>query len=164
MPRELYHRDIDLDLAYPRFLERLMEAKAKAKERGASYLTTELHRSMERSRVLHLNYVKNGGPRAAPPGKSGHNFGINSDEARIITPSPNRVIRWNHEDYTILYEELVKVNLLNGSNYNDWPHVDFPGFVTGDQLAPLLKIWEENPDLPTLDRLREVWKYLDLHT
>lgn len=164
MPRELFHRDVNLDLGYPRFVERLLEAKAKAKERGASYLTTELHRTMERSRVLHINYKKNGGPRAAPPGASGHNFGICSDEALIVRPSPNRVIRWNHEDYTILYEELEKVKLLNGSGYNDWPHVDFPGFVTAEQLQPLLKIWEANPELPTLPRLQEVWKYLDLHT
>ena len=164
MTKELIHRDVNLDLAYPRFLERLLEAKAKAKKRGASYLTTELHRAMERSRVLHLNYKRNGGPRAAPPGASGHNFGISSDEALIVTPSPHRVIRWNPEDYTILYEELAKVGLKNGSGYNDWPHVDFPGFVTADELKPLLLVWENNPDLPTLDRLKEVWKYLDQHT
>jgi peptidoglycan L-alanyl-D-glutamate endopeptidase CwlK len=163
MPAELFHRDVNLDLAYPRFLERLLEAKAKAKERGASYLTTELHRSMERSQALYVNF-KRGGPRAAPAGASGHNFGICSDEALIVRPSPNRVIRWNPEDYTVLYEELTKVGLANGSSYNDWPHVDFPGFVTAQQLEPLLKIWNENPDLPALPRLQEVWKYLDQHT
>lgn len=118
---------------------------------------------MERSAALYVLY-KRGGPRAAPAGASGHNFGICSDEALIVQPSPRRVLRWNKEDYTVLYEELAKVGLLNGSGYGDGPHVDFPGFVTADQLKPLLEIWNENPDLPTLPRLHRVWQYLDSHT
>jgi peptidoglycan L-alanyl-D-glutamate endopeptidase CwlK len=163
MPSELFHKDVNLDLAYPRFLDRLLDAKAAAKARGASYLTTELHRPYERSAALYTLY-KRGGPRAAPAGASGHNFGICSDEALIIKPSPRRVIRWDPDDYAILYEELAKSGLLNGSGYKDWPHVDFPGFVTAAQIAPLNKIWNDNPDLPTLQRLQTVWQYLDQHT
>lgn len=160
MPSDLVS-GVDLNYAYLPFLERLLEAKAKARERGADYYTTEIYRSMERSRSLYVAY-KRGGPRAAPPGASGHNFGIASDEALIIQPSPRRKLSWGKKDYSILYEELKKVGLTNGSSYGDWPHVEIPGFVKANDLAPLSRIWENSdPNAPTLDRLKEVWKYLD---
>lgn len=118
---------------------------------------------MDRSDALYKVFMR-GGNKAAPAGASGHNFGISADEAFITNPAmpPSmRVCRWDHADYKILYEELDKVGLTNGSSYNDWPHVEIPGFVTRDQLKPLLKIWDDNPLLNQLSRLKIVWQYLD---
>lgn len=162
MPAELFPRTVNLDLFYPRFLEKLLRVKAACKARGALYLTTEGYRSMDRSAELFKAYQE-GGNRAAPPGSSGHNFGISSDEALIIQPSPNRVIRWNKEDFAVLREELAKEGLLSGAVYGDYPHVDFPGFVTGKELAPLRQIWDRHKNLDTLPRLKKVWQYLDQH-
>lgn len=162
MPSDLVSL-VNLDFAYLPFLERLLEAKAKSRERGSYYFTTELFRSMDRSQALYVTY-KRGGPKAAPPGYSGHNFGIASDEALIIQPSPRRRLRWNEKDYNILYEELEKVGLTNGSSYGDFPHVEIPGFVSKKQLVPLKTVWyATDPSAPILDRLKEVWAYLDKH-
>lgn len=167
MPADLFLKSVDLDYLYPRFLEKLLRAKAAARDRGASYLSTEGWRSMGRSFQLHQAYLE-GGPRAAPAGQSGHNFGLCTDEALIIAPSPKRVLRWGRgakfnepDDYAILQEELAKEGLLSGASYGDWPHVDFPGFVTGVELRPLLDIWNKNNGLQPLPRLQKVWQYLD---
>lgn len=160
MPRDLFLRHIDLDLCYPPFLDKLLEAKAAAKARGAQYITTELFRSMDRSDALYILYKK-GGNRAAAAGFSGHNFGIASDEALIVKPGPPREVRFDKDSYKILYEELAKVGLTNGSGYHDYPHVEIPGFVTADELKPLRDVWYSAPLDDQKTRLQKVWRYLD---
>jgi hypothetical protein len=170
MPADLFLPTIDLDFFYPPFLQRLLLAKARARERGAEYLTTYGWRSYGESHELNLKY-KAGGPRAAPAGYSGHNFGLASDEALIIKPSPKRVLRWGRgerykepDDYVIFAEEAEKLGLHHGKEFLDWPHFEWPGFVSGAELAPLRKIWQAGDGLLLLPRLRKVWEYVDSHS
>lgn len=165
MPSELFLRGIDLDLLYPPFLERLLAAKAAAKARGALYLTTYGFRAVEESDELVRLFIAGKGGRAAPGGKSSHNYGLATDEALIVKPSPGRVIRWDPADYKILIEETEKRGLHNGRGYKDFPHFSWPKFINGKDLEPLLKIWQAAPaGLNTLARLQLVWAYVDVHS
>ena len=150
---------LDLDLVYPPFLERLLALLAACNDRGASYLAYELNRSYDRSAALARAYAA-GGPRAAGPGKSNHNFGLAADCALIISPSPKRVLRWDPDDFLILEEEAPKVGLKTGKAYGDRPHVEWPGFISARDLDPLDLIYRKTPGTPLL-KLKEVWKAVD---
>lgn len=166
MPRELFNRGIDLDLLYPPFLERLLILKDLCTKRGSRYLCTFGFRTVEESDEMYKRFLA-GGPRAAPGGYSSHNFGLASDEALIIKESPNRVVTWGSKDkpaFNVLGEEAQKLGLHWGKNYSDEPHISWPGFVNGKELAPLRAIWALNQGLPTLQRLQQVWSYVDEHS
>lgn len=158
MPRDLFQASLNLDLVYPPFLERLLAVKAACRARGSDYLSTELFRTWERSGALYVVY-KRGGPRAAPAGASAHNYGLASDEALIVSPSPHRVVRWGPRDFDVLHEECLKAGLAHGLA-GDLPHVNWPGRESAAQLAPLALIWNANPDLDVLPRLQKVWAAL----
>lgn len=165
MPSELFLKGVDLDLLYPPFLERLLAAKAAAKARGALYLCTFGFRTVEESDAMFAAWRAGRGGRAAPGGKSQHNFGLAADEAFIVQPSPKRVLRWNAADYAVLIEECERRGLHNGRAYNDFPHFGWPGLVSAKELAPLLKIWQSAPlGLNTLSRLKLVWAYVDVNS
>lgn len=164
MPRDSFKSDINLDYVYPPFLERRLELIVRCRARGASYLSTYLFRSVAESDALYAIYQR-GGARAAPGGYSSHNFGLASDEALIIQPSPKRVLRWNPDDFKILGEEAAKLDLHWGHGYGDNPHISWPGFVDGAQLKPLRDIWAKQlPGAPIIDRLKECWAYVDSHS
>lgn len=161
MTRANFKEGLDLDMAYPPFLERLMALSANCSARGAEYLFYELYRSYNRSAALERAY-KAGGPRAAGPGKSNHNFGLGADCALIISPSPKRTIGWTPEGYKILLEEIPKVGLKSGSVYGDMPHVEWPTFISARDLDPLDIIYRTTPGTPAL-KLKAVWAYCDAH-
>jgi len=163
MPADLFNRGVDLDLFYPPFLERLLIAKARARARGADMLCTFGFRTCEESDQLYAKFLA-GGPRAAPGGKSSHNFGLASDECLIIETKPKRIVRWGDRDFDIFAGEAGAVGLHWGVAYKDKPHFSWPGFVSADELAPLRKIWRENEGLKTLQRLQKVWLYVDSHS
>ncbi len=163
MPADLFLKTVDLDLLYPPFLERLLLAKARARDRGAPMLCTYGFRSVEQSDELHKAFLK-GGARAMPGGYSSHNFGLASDECLIIKESPKRVVRWGEHDFDIFAGEAGALGLHWGVAYKDKPHFSWPGFVSGDDLSPLRKIWADGDGLLTLPRLRRVWDYVDAHS
>ena len=165
MPSDLFNRTVDLDLIYPPYLERLLELKARCAKQGVRYLTTYGFRTCEASDMMHKAFLA-GGPRAAPGGFSSHNFGLASDEAMIVKDRPQRVVTWGSKDkpvFNLLGAEAGKLGLHWGKNYSDEPHISWPGFVTGAELAPLRKIWQDNPGLLVLPRLRLCWAYVDAH-
>lgn len=162
MPSDVFLKKIDLDLFYPPFLERLLVLKARCLARGARYLCTYGYRSWGESHQLYLDHLK-GGPKAAPAGLSAHNYGLASDEALVIQETPKRVCRWGEKDFDILGEEAEKLGLVWGGRFKDKPHVNWPGFTSGAELQPLLKIWSSNNNLPIPERLRKVWDYVDLN-
>lgn len=162
MPSGVFLKRINLDLLYPPFLERYLTLKARCLARGSKYLCTYGHRTFEESSALYKAHM-NGGPKAAPAGLSAHNYGLAGDEALIIQETPKRVCRWGSKDFDILGEECARLGLVWGGKFNDKPHVNWPGFVSGAQLQPLLKIWTSNPKLPLPERLRKVWDYVDQH-
>lgn len=166
MPKDLFNRSVSLDLFYPPFLERLLELKARCAKRGSNYLCTFGFRTVEESDNMHARFLA-GGPRAAAGGYSSHNFGLASDEALIVKGSPNRIVSWGSKDnkvFAVLGEEAQKLGLHWGANYSDEPHVSWPGFVSGAELAPLRAIWSANALLPLPERLRKVWEHVTLHS
>jgi peptidoglycan L-alanyl-D-glutamate endopeptidase CwlK len=161
MPSGIFLQKIDLDLFYPPYLERLLALKARCIQRGAKYITTYGYRTWGESHQLHLEHLK-GGPRAAPAGLSAHNYGLASDEALILSGSgAKRVTSAKQPDLVILVEEAEALGLVSGKNFKDWPHLNWPGFTSGAELQPLLKIWRGNQDLTLPKRLRKVWDFVD---
>jgi hypothetical protein len=162
MPTDLIIR-IDLDLLYPPFVERLLEVKARARKRGRDYHSTEGLRSYARSFQLYQAFLQ-GGPRAAPAGASGHNFGLCTDECLDADLNkPGLQPDWRAPQYAILGEEAIALGLDWGNRYNDSVHIGWPGFVTRAELAPLDKIWRRSAG-DQKARLRAVWDYVDTHS
>lgn len=154
----------DLDLVYPPFLERMLHVVARCNARGKVYYATELHRSYSRSFQLSQAWLNKTGPRAAPGGKSGHNFGLAADFALDIDPvKPGLQPSWKEEDFGVLIEEATRASLKCGAAYGDFPHIEWPGFVSASQLVPLDLIYKKTPGTPLL-KLKEVWKYVDSHS
>ncbi len=153
----------DLDLVYPPALERFLILADRCNKRGKVYYATELHRTYARSFVLAQAYLEHKGPRAAGGGNSGHNFGLCSDWALDISPAPGLQPSWKPEDFDVLVEEAAKLGLKSGRSYGDNPHVEWPGFVSASDLAPLDLIYKKTSGT-TLAKLKAVWSYVDLHS
>lgn len=160
MPTGIFLQKINLDLIYPPYLERLLILKARCIARGAKYITTYGFRTWGESHQLYLAYLK-GGPRAAPAGLSAHNYGLATDEALVLKESPKRVVGFKPEDFVILGEEAEKLGLVWGGRFRDAPHVNWPGFTSGEELKEPLRIWRTSPSLPVPERLRKVWDFID---
>lgn len=86
------------------------------------------YRSLEEQRILYRKYLA-GGPKAAPPGKSAHNFRWAVD--LVLDTDPNRPglqPSWNVKLYWwLLLKKVVNANpyLRHGSDFGDWPHVEW---------------------------------------
>ena len=163
MPSDLFLPKVNLDLFYPPFLERYLELKVRCRARGASYLCTFGYRTWDESDEMYALWKAGKGGKSAPGGNSSHNFGLAGDEALVTHTSP-RICSWGLGDFKILAEEAARLGLHHGAAYNDWPHVSWPGFVSGLELQPLRDIWRDNLKLLLLPRLRKVWEYVDAHS
>lgn len=161
MPTDLVKR-INLDLLYPEFRDQLLVLLAALRAKGRDYFALEGHRPMSRSDALYKAFLA-GGPRAAPGGASGHNFGISADLCRDIDLTrPGLQPSWIASDYDDLAAECARLKMHHGRGYKDDPHVGLAGYVTGKDLAPLHQVYIAHRHLPDeLDRLRPVWQYLD---
>lgn len=147
---------------YPKFRERLIEAKIKAAERGAFYWSTFGYRSMAQQRVLYTAYLAKTGGKAAPPGKSAHQYGMADDSTFDTSLAPGLQPSWQEKQYNILGEELQRVGLVWGAGFGDRPHANWPGYVSGAQLLPLLRLWQSMPQgMPDDARLMEIWRHVD---
>lgn len=148
---------------YEPFRERLVEAKTKAAERGAHYWSEYGFRPMAQQAKLRSLYLLGKGGRAAPAGKSGHQYGLADDSTFDQDPATAGLQpSWNPKHYTILGEELERAGLHWGKAYGDLPHAGWPGFVSGGELQPLLTLWNGFAEKTTDDaRLLACWSYLD---
>ncbi len=151
----------DLDYVYPPFLERVLALLANCNARGKRYFATELFRDMARSDALYRAYLA-GGPRAARGGRSGHNFGLAADFALDTSDAPGLQPSWKKEDFAVLIEEAVKLGLKVGAAYGDFPHVEWPTWVSANELTPLRSLYTAAAGLP-LAKLKAVWQYCDEH-
>lgn len=142
MPKALFHRSVNLDLLHPVFLERLLALLADAESQGVVYKVYSGHRSFEEQLKLYKLYV-GGGSRAAPPGLSAHNYGLAVDLGRWL----NGVMSWADADLEPLRALCVKHKLVWGGIFADKPHLQLPGYVTGQQLLPLKRIYDSTNDL-----------------
>ncbi len=164
MPADQFDR-CNLDYVYPPFLDRLFALIVNCNARGHRYVATEIHRSYERSSALARAYAA-GGPRAAGAGKSNHNFGLGADFVLDLDAAkpgvqlgPNS---WSKADYTVAIEEATKLGLKCGAAYKDYPHFEWPTFITASDLDPLDLIYRRTPGTPLL-KLKKVWEYVSLH-
>lgn len=157
MPADLVKR-LDLDKIYPPFVIGALELLAACRKRGADYVATFGYRSYDEQARIYMAYRAGKGGRAAPPGKSAHQFGLAMDFCRDANLKMSGLQPdWREPAFAILGEEAAKLGLHWGAGYGDRPHISWPGYVSAADLAPLRKIYETSKGAE-IDRLRLVWQ------
>jgi peptidoglycan L-alanyl-D-glutamate endopeptidase CwlK len=161
MPADLFQR-VNLDQLYMPFVQKVLGVAAACRARGADYWATLALRDYAFQERLYKAHLA-GGPRAAPPGLSAHQYGLAVDFTRDLDAHAAGIQPdWSHEDYLILGEETERVGLVWGNHFGDAPHVQWPGYVSGAQLDPLRRIWVSCPsDASDYQRLATVWKHIE---
>jgi peptidoglycan L-alanyl-D-glutamate endopeptidase CwlK len=151
---------IDLDALYPPFLERLISLIGGCQDKGAYYFAISGIRTYSEQETLYAQGRTKPGPRVtnARGGESAHNFGLAVDFCRDgVIDRRGLQPDWNPESYAVLGEVAVANGLEWGgawARFPDFPHVQWPGFVTSAQLEPLRKVYEDGG-------LSAVWEFLD---
>lgn len=155
---------VDVTLAYPPFLERLVALLDDAIRQQRAYWVIDLHRSYARSDELFEQGRTKPGPKVtnARGGQSAHNFGIAAD--LVLDGYMERVglqPDYRPAAYDLLGFLCPKHGLVWGGNwqFKDLPHVQLPGYVTGAELAPLRTALAETPE-DERGSLVNVWRYL----
>lgn len=67
------------------------------------------------------------GPRAAPAGRSAHNFGLAVDVALDGDPKPGLQMLWDTKHAGWLWlktKSILHPRLKNGWSFGDWPHLE----------------------------------------
>lgn len=133
---------VDLDRLYLPFVHRLLDVLAACRARGADYYVISGYRSLEEQDLLYAQGRTMAGHVVthARGGSSPHNYGLAADLTR-----DGRLDRkglqpdWDAESYAILGEEAERVGLVWGGRWvrPDRPHVQWPGYVTSEQLHTL---------------------------
>lgn len=162
--RELFQQKLDLRLYYPPFLEALIRVKQRCLDRGAAYVSYFGFRSMGESHRLRMLYLSGKGPRAAPAGRSAHNFGLGDDSALDgDRTTPGLQADWATKRYLILKEEAEREGLHCGAAYDDHGHLSWPGWE-GKKLDKLMPVWNASKAPTLIPRLEEVWSYVRKHS
>lgn len=146
---------------YPPFREKIIEMKRRCYERGCEYWSEFGYRSFALQADLRKKYLAGMGGKAAPAGYSAHQFGLADDSTRDRSLTPGLQPTWEQKAYDVLGEEAARIGLAWGARYADRPHVQWPGFENGTQLAPLRKIFLDHPGATEDECLRACWAYLD---
>lgn len=162
MPSDLVKR-IDLDQIYPPFLELVLNVLARCKARGKEYHATRGTASWAYQHKLRALYLEGKGGKAAPAGLSAHNYGLAIDFAPDSDPeTPGLQPIWTPKSFEVLGEEVKWEGLHWGDSYNDLPHVSWPGFVSGEDMKVLQRIYKATPPSEKESRRRlAVWQYLN---
>lgn len=162
MTAELVKR-INLDYLYPPFLEKLLATLRECEELGSTYVVLEGYRTYAQQDKLYRQGRSDPGPviTKARGGQSSHNFGLAIDVCRDLDPEkPGLQPTWNKAHYYDIKRAAEWRGLHHGADYDDWPHVSWPGFVDAKDLVPLDRIFRRTKG-EELDKLKAVWKYLD---
>jgi len=155
MPTALVKR-INCDYLNPDFLERLLNLLASASYEYRNYVCYFGYRSYKEQRMLYQAH-QFGGPRAAPPGLSAHNYGFAVD---VFYQTAGGKASWDEAFYMPLKELCADHKLAWGGDFKDWGHIGMPGYVSGAELKPLLKTWQALPHSSDLVKLQALWKSL----
>ncbi len=162
-PKPELFRRVYLGSYYPPFRDRIIRVKARCIGRGFDYWSEFGYRAMSLQAQLHEAWKAGKGGRAAPPGLSGHQYGIADDSTHDSdVKSPGLQPDWVPENYAVLGEEAKREGLWWGVSINDRPHVQDERYVDGNQLGVLLAVWKAAPP-PEDVKLKAVWKYIDTH-
>lgn len=145
-----------MDLLYPPFLGALLDLQMECKLLGSPYKVYSGHRQFDEQRQLYYKYL-DGGPKAAPPGLSAHNYGMAVDCALLL---PDGKLSWLGEHYETLEKTAEKHGLVTGKAFGDRPHVQVPNYVTGTQLWPLKTVYNRTPGTE-LEKLKAVWNVVE---
>ena len=155
-------RRIDLDLIFPAFLEKVLDAISACNDRGCVYIATRGYDTYGAQMALWAQGRTKPGPivTRARGGESAHNFGLAIDFVRDIDIKPGVQPSWAKKDYAVLIEEIEKRGLHSGHKYADVPHVSWPRYTTASDMQPLRDAWDKSGSgaRGTLESLREVWK------
>lgn len=136
---------VDLDAAYPPFLERYLELLARCRKRGADYYCIRLFSTYEYQDELHRQGRDPAFPgpivTMAKGGQSFHNFGAGADACRDgIVDRRGLQMDWREERYAMLGEEAANVGLEwagGWTRFRELAHVQFPGLNARDTLTQL---------------------------
>lgn len=85
------------------------------------------YRSLEEQADLYARYQA-GGPTAAPPGRSAHNYGLAVDVVLDVDPNtPGLQPSWNTKLAGWVWLKAASIphpRLKNGWSFGDWPHLE----------------------------------------
>lgn len=140
MPVDLLR--ISLDQLYLPFVEKVLNVMAACRARGADYFAISGYRDDAEQLKLWRQGRFEPGPIVtyAMPGQSAHNFGLAVDFVRDgVLDRRGLQPDWRPESYDVLGEEAERAGLAWGGSWRkpDRPHVQWPGYVTAKELAPL---------------------------
>lgn len=155
---------VDTSLLYPPFLELLKRVLAECRQEGADYWAICGTRTPTEQAALYFQGRTAPGPIVtnAQPWHSAHQYGIAVDLCRDanldragLQPS------WKREDYALLGRVCARRGLTWGGTFKfyDAPHVQWPGYVSARELAPLKAVATQSPGSPP-EYLRRVWDVL----
>ncbi len=150
---------VDTTKLYPRFANALIWLLEDAFSIGVSLWCISGYRSYAEQSILHSqgrtmpgNIVTN-----AKAGQSAHNFGIAADVSRDeFINRAGLQPDWMPDAYEPLRLLAPKYGLVWGGNWakEDRPHLQWPGYVTAEELEPLKTCFESGG-------LVSVFTYLD---
>ena len=160
---------IDPDLLYPPFLARLRAMLAELQTvKGLEFWAISGYRTpAEQMRLWTQGRTRTGkivtNARAL---ESAHNYGIAVDFVKDgFIDRAGLQPDWRAESYEPLDVACDLHDLEWGGRWTkfpDRPHVQWPGYVTAADMAPLAKLWAGTPGVE-VDRLKAIWQYLDKH-
>ncbi len=120
-------RTVDPTKLQPRFredLESILQGSAE------TWVVTHGYRSLAEQAELWAHYQR-GGPKAAPPGRSAHNFGLAVDVVLDGSVSPGLQPDWNtaHPGWTWLFDAVWQhPRLHSGRDFGDADHLEALGW------------------------------------
>lgn len=152
-------RKINLNFIHPDLVIRAGDVLEDCEKEGTSYYASSGFRTYAEQMKLWTQGRTAPGRKItnAVGGQSAHNFGLAIDFYCLKDGKAS----WDFKDYDCLGKWAKQHKLHWGANYKDPVHLSLPGYVTATDLKPLDKIYR-NTQGSELDKLKEVWKAVDL--
>lgn len=158
---------INVDFLFPSLLEKLHSLLEACAVVGADYLATDGFRSEGQQSKLYFQGRTDAGKKVtnARPWQSAHNYGLAVDFCRVLGHGEHdRVISWEPQDYETLGEQAEHLGLIWGGRFHDpdRPHVEWPGYVSGEQLIRLKPVFRAAQKMQPgyTDGLLAVWSHV----
>lgn len=143
--RKLWERnDPHLAELHPEFRRRKLAHYGLLAQRGVLVVISASYRGREVQGRLFQAYQNGDGPRAAPAGRSWHEYRLATDEVPFRDRDHDLVLdadelTWDVEEevWRLFAQFADQVGLRHGRGFNDWPHTEFHPGLTIDQAEAL---------------------------